>query len=272
MAAPRKMLDWPRIEIEYKAGARSVLDIAKEFSTSHTTINRRAAERGWQRASGAAVRERADQIMVERTAERVKTAVKKGRGGAKPKAALAPSVQDQAADVAQAEQTRLGGISPVVSDEMVERIEARDTALAQADGGLFHDQDAAEEAAALDDAITDDLIEINARVQVVVQERHRRDIGDARGLVSDLVGELRAETVGRKEFERAIKTMVEQGFPDVALAINKAVSLPTRASTADKLVAAMQKLVAMERDAYSINNDEGGNGIEDLLKKVAAHG
>lgn len=282
MVAPRKMLDWAGIEIEYKAGQRPVTEIAREFNTSHTTINRRASERGWVRAGEDAVRQRAGQIMAERTAAKVKKqATRPTQPAPKPAVAEPARAAKQAAerepDVAApqagaADGLKPGEVSAPLREALKERIRERDEAVESAAVGLFHDESAAERAEDIDAGIADDLIEANARVQVVVRERHRRDIGEARALVGDMVGELRAETGGKAEFEQAIKAMVEQGFPEVALAINKAVSLPTRASTADRLVASMQKLVAMEREAYGIDEDKGGGGIEELLRKVHASG
>lgn len=44
-----KTPDWEKIEVEYRAGVRSLRDIAAEHGTTHTTIRKRADKEGWTR-------------------------------------------------------------------------------------------------------------------------------------------------------------------------------------------------------------------------------
>ena len=46
---PRREIDWEAIEVAYRAGARSVLAIAKDYGCSHTAINAKAKAGGWTR-------------------------------------------------------------------------------------------------------------------------------------------------------------------------------------------------------------------------------
>jgi hypothetical protein len=50
-AEPKKraVYDWEAIEVAYRAGARSVLAIAKDYGCSHTAINAKAKANGWTR-------------------------------------------------------------------------------------------------------------------------------------------------------------------------------------------------------------------------------
>lgn len=45
----KKDIDWDGIEPHYRAGTRSLRDIAVEFGTTHTSIRKKAAELGWTR-------------------------------------------------------------------------------------------------------------------------------------------------------------------------------------------------------------------------------
>jgi len=47
--APRKQVDWERIEADYRAGMLSVREIAEARGVSHTAIQKRAKANGWQR-------------------------------------------------------------------------------------------------------------------------------------------------------------------------------------------------------------------------------
>ena len=47
---PRKVApDWERIEFDYRAGVRSLREIAGEHGISHVAINKRAKRDGWER-------------------------------------------------------------------------------------------------------------------------------------------------------------------------------------------------------------------------------
>jgi len=59
----KRVIDWEGIEREYRAGVRSVREIAAEFEVSHTLINRRSREEGWERDLTAKIRAKADALV-----------------------------------------------------------------------------------------------------------------------------------------------------------------------------------------------------------------
>lgn len=55
--------DWERIKIDYRAGVKSVREIAAEHGVSHTAINKKAKAEGWERNLREAVRARAEALV-----------------------------------------------------------------------------------------------------------------------------------------------------------------------------------------------------------------
>ena len=56
-------IDWERIEIEYRAGVRSVREIGEAFGVSHTAINKRAKVNQWPRDLNGKIKARADALV-----------------------------------------------------------------------------------------------------------------------------------------------------------------------------------------------------------------
>lgn len=56
----RPAVDWEAVEREYRAGVRSVRDIAAEFGCSHTAIQKKADAEGWTRDLSAKIKAAAD--------------------------------------------------------------------------------------------------------------------------------------------------------------------------------------------------------------------
>lgn len=52
-----KQTDWEAIEREYRAGQLSVSEIGRQFSISHTAINKKAKAQGWTRSLAAKVKQ-----------------------------------------------------------------------------------------------------------------------------------------------------------------------------------------------------------------------
>jgi hypothetical protein len=60
MAEPRARVDWDAIEPHYRAGVRSLRDIAEEFGVSNPAIVKHAEKCGWTRNLEAKIKEKAD--------------------------------------------------------------------------------------------------------------------------------------------------------------------------------------------------------------------
>jgi hypothetical protein len=57
--------DWERIEVDYRAGIKSLREIAVEFGTSHVAIGKRAKKGGWVRDLQAKIRAKADELVTK---------------------------------------------------------------------------------------------------------------------------------------------------------------------------------------------------------------
>lgn len=57
-------LDWPRIELEYRAGQLSIKELARQHKLSDTAIHKRAKAKGWTRDLSGAVRNRVRDSLV----------------------------------------------------------------------------------------------------------------------------------------------------------------------------------------------------------------
>lgn len=69
--------DWERIEADYRAGVKSVREIAAEHGVSHTAIQKRAKAHDWTRDLAAKVRAKADALVAKNAvAKEVATATK----------------------------------------------------------------------------------------------------------------------------------------------------------------------------------------------------
>ena len=63
---PRKVApDWERIEFDYRAGVRSLREIAGEHGISHVAINKRAKKDGWSRDLSAKIQAKADELVTK---------------------------------------------------------------------------------------------------------------------------------------------------------------------------------------------------------------
>lgn len=55
----RKPIDWEAVERDYRAGGLSISEIARQHDISHTAVNKKAKQHGWQRNLIERVREAA---------------------------------------------------------------------------------------------------------------------------------------------------------------------------------------------------------------------
>jgi hypothetical protein len=116
-----------------------------------------------------------------------------------------------------------------------------------------------------------EIVEANAVQQASIRMTHRAKISEASKICEAMLGELGTAT----EFRELIMEISNQAgeseeLSDKAMAmLRRAMELPGRASTLDRLVVSLKTLVGLERQAYGIDEDEKtGASIEDLLDKL----
>ncbi len=115
----------------------------------------------------------------------------------------------------------------------------------------------------------EEIVEAAAERGAEVINVHRRDIRDGRKTVEMMLAELRAECQQPGLAEMAEQHIEQSGSGNAeAQAIRKAVSLPGRAGVMRDLSQSMQRLVALERQAYNLDDDGGGESYEDQLKRL----
>jgi len=59
----KKVIDWERIELDYRAGIKSLREIAEENNITHGAVNKRAKRDGWIRDLTAKIRAKADYLV-----------------------------------------------------------------------------------------------------------------------------------------------------------------------------------------------------------------
>ena len=62
-AAPSVPADWERIELDYRAGIKTLRQIADENGITHGAINKRAKRDGWERDLGVKIQAKADALV-----------------------------------------------------------------------------------------------------------------------------------------------------------------------------------------------------------------
>lgn len=55
--------DWERIELDYRAGIKTLRQIASEHSLTHGAVNKRAKRDGWERDLAAKIKQKADALV-----------------------------------------------------------------------------------------------------------------------------------------------------------------------------------------------------------------
>lgn len=125
------------------------------------------------------------------------------------------------------------------------------------------------------------VVEANAEVQYRVRMEHRQDIGRARGLFRTMLEEL--ETASDKEGQALIEQLVEvmnpatEGESEDAASrrqarmqrlLNRVLGSPERIDSGKKLVDMLEKVVRLEREAFGIDDKEGGSEVDKLLAKI----
>ena len=137
---------------------------------------------------------------------------------------------------------------------------------------------------AIKNAITDikageeQTIEENARLTAAVRLNHRKDIQRARHATNELLTELES-MIGennRHKLDGLLDMLLDSGIVDIddwraQEAYKRATSLSSAVGNMQKLADTMTKLVALERQAWNLDNmdDSNKDPLEELLHKIA---
>lgn len=65
MAAEKKVIDWEKIELDYRSGIKSLREIADEHGISHVSINKRAKRDDWVRDLSAKIKAKSDNMVTK---------------------------------------------------------------------------------------------------------------------------------------------------------------------------------------------------------------
>lgn len=116
----------------------------------------------------------------------------------------------------------------------------------------------------------DAIVEQGAQQIEQVVRLHRKDIADGRTLVELMFGELKSEVVNKDLLAEIAEQHIDQTDADTraANAIRRAISLPSRAGTLRDLSQSLQRLVTLERQAFSVDDDRGAGTYEERLRKL----
>lgn len=63
-------IDWEKIELDYRAGIKTLREIAKEHGIAHGSITNKAKKEGWARDLSAKIRAKADEIVSKKLASK----------------------------------------------------------------------------------------------------------------------------------------------------------------------------------------------------------
>lgn len=209
--------DWKKIELDYRAGIKSLRQIAGEHGIkSETSIRKRAAKYGWQRDLNQTINDVADDIVRKDTVRK---------------------------------QVRSKSVH---SDESRTTYDDR------------QDFDISEE----------ETIEENARAIAQVRIAHRKDIVRSRNLFAKLIEEV--EELTNKDLQQNLQQMLDQLLDEGcieffdAMAIQKTLSLNNRIGQLKQLTDSLKTVVALERQAYNMDNVQPiQDPLTSLLQRIA---
>jgi hypothetical protein len=203
--AKKVQADWERIELDYRAGIKTLRQIAEAHGITHGAINKRAKRDGWERDLKAKIQQKADALV--------------------SRAAVAKKVSKES--------------------KIAER----------------------------------DVIETNASAVAEVRLSHRHDIQRSRritmALLEELEGQTGADTVallyGLGDMMRNPDKHGQDKLNDL---YHKIISLPGRAKTMKDLGESLRVLVALERQAFGLDDKEDGaeDPLTALLKSIQSSG
>ena len=102
-----------------------------------------------------------------------------------------------------------------------------------------------------------EIINAAAKTVAEIQFGHRVDIPLKRKLVEKLFAEVEDQTDGKKLLEQLEIALGQGDTPALAKAVKKITSLGSRTKIVGDLVRSYKDLIALERQAYSIGENEG---------------
>ena len=190
--------DWEKIEADYRAGVKTLRQIAEENGISHVAVNKRAKRDGWERDLSKKIKAKADALVT--------------------KSAVTSSVTK---------------------------------------------------------ATEQEVVTANAEMRAAVQLAHRRDIPKKRELVDRLFAELSDITDNGELIEQVSSALAANDWKSLATSIQKVCSWPSRVKGVNDLVSAYKSLIAMERQAFNIDDRTNpGEDIEEITItfRKAEHG
>lgn len=133
-----------------------------------------------------------------------------------------------------------------------------------------------DESGRLGSAISDrDIIAANAEMQSTIILQHRTDIQRTRRLSMRLLEELEQQTDSQDLIEQLASALMDPDDKSMIRrleVLDKVISLSSRAGTMKTLADSLRSLVAMERQAFGLDekndDDERDSGVEDVIKRV----
>lgn len=112
-------------------------------------------------------------------------------------------------------------------------------------------------------------VAVAVQTNLAVIKRHRKDIGQGQEIVSLLMGQLIDTAVNRESIENDIE--IETKDDDNGqrrYRMNKAISLQSNAAVLRDLSTAMKNLVALERQAFNLDEAGSEESYEDRLARL----
>lgn len=115
------------------------------------------------------------------------------------------------------------------------------------------------------------IIEANAEAIVSIRMGHRSDIRRSRELTNKLLDELEGLTDNRELFEQLGELMHspdDKGMDRLNDLYRKVVELPNRTKVMKDLAETLKTLIALERQAYNLDEQEHEEPYEDRLRRM----
>jgi hypothetical protein len=119
-----KVVDWERIEVDYRAGIKTLRDIAADHDISHVAITKRAKRDGWVRDLTAKIRAKAAEL-VNRSL--VNKSVTKEKRILESEVITANAVNNATIEIKQRNDVTFGrGVITSLIEELKEQIDSRE--------------------------------------------------------------------------------------------------------------------------------------------------